>query len=305
MHYLFFAIHSFVNRRKFLSVALFIGMLFLFLFFASKIKFSEDITKLIPTNNKSDVPAKVLNQLNFADKIAITIHLEKAGTTEDLSEYAQVFLDSVSNECKPYITSIQRKIDEENIKETMNFVHNNLPSFLNEKDYETIQGKLQKDRVTSAVAGNYKTITSPTGIVTKYFILQGPLEISFIGLKKLQQLNDFQLENGCMMTKDKNKLFLFITPNLPSSETKKNTFFAAKLNLIKDHLNQRFKTKAEVNYFGSTLIAVANTNQIKSVYYKIGLYFYQKKSYQLAQVQLGKALIKKITLPKKEEIQNI
>lgn len=40
------------------------------------------------------------------------------------------------------------------------------------------------------------------------------------------------------------------------------------------------------------------------VYYKIGLYFYQKKSYELAQEQLEKALTKEITtLPKKEEIQ--
>ncbi|HEY6143026.1 MAG TPA: 1-acyl-sn-glycerol-3-phosphate acyltransferase [Flavobacterium sp.] len=267
MHHYFFAIHSFVNRRKSLSVALFIGMLFVFAFFASQIKFSEDITKLIPTNDKSNVTAKVLNQLNFADKITVTIHLEKAGTTEDLTEYAQAFLDSVSKECKPYINSIQGKIDEENIQETMDFVHNNLPLFLEDKDYKTIQDKLQKDSISSAVAGNYKTLISPTGIVTKDFILQDPLGISFIGLKKLQQLNigdDFQLENGFVMTKDKKKLLLFITPNLPSSETEKNTFFVAKLNEIKDHLNQQFKTKAEANYFGSTLIAVANANQIKS-----------------------------------------
>ncbi|WP_395048627.1 C45 family autoproteolytic acyltransferase/hydolase [Flavobacterium sp.] len=40
------------------------------------------------------------------------------------------------------------------------------------------------------------------------------------------------------------------------------------------------------------------------VYYKIGLYFYQKKIYQLAQEQFEKALTKEITtIPEKEEIQ--
>jgi hypothetical protein len=40
------------------------------------------------------------------------------------------------------------------------------------------------------------------------------------------------------------------------------------------------------------------------VYYKIGLYFYQKKYYRLAQVQFEKALTKEITtLPEKEKIQ--
>lgn len=267
MHYYFFAIHSFVNRRKFLSIGIAFAILIVFGFFASKIKFSEDITKLIPTNDKSDVTAKVLNQLNFADKITVTIHLEKEGTPEDLAEYARVFLDSISKECKPYINSIQGKIDEDEIQETMDFVYNNLPLFLDEKDYETIQNKLQKDSVANGVAGNYKTLISPTGIVTKDFILQDPMGISFIGLKKLQELNigdDFQLENGFIMTKDKKKLLLFITPALPSSETEKNTFFVARLNAIKDHLNQQFKNKAGASYFGSTLIAVANANQIKN-----------------------------------------
>jgi len=69
MHDFFYAIHSFVNRRKFLSAMLFIGLLFLLGFCASQLKFSEDITRLIPANNQSDTTAKVLKQMNFADKI--------------------------------------------------------------------------------------------------------------------------------------------------------------------------------------------------------------------------------------------
>ncbi|TEB40710.1 hypothetical protein D0809_29220, partial [Flavobacterium circumlabens] len=103
--------------------------------------------------------------------------------------------------------------------------------------------------------------------VTKDFILQDPLGISFIALKKLQQLNvgdDFTLDNGFVMTRDKKKLLLFITSSLPSSETEKNTLFAAKLQSIQENLNQKFKTKTSISYFGSALIAVANANQIKS-----------------------------------------
>jgi tetratricopeptide (TPR) repeat protein len=41
------------------------------------------------------------------------------------------------------------------------------------------------------------------------------------------------------------------------------------------------------------------------VYYKAGLYFYQKKQYELAQEQFEKALTKEIsTLPEKEEVAN-
>ncbi len=267
MHQYFYAIHLFVNRRKSLSVALAILMLLVFGFFASQIKFEEDITKLIPTNDKSDVTAKVLKQLNFADKITVIFKLEKNGTDEDLKEMATAFSDSVAKSCKPYVTGIQGKVDEENIQETIDFVYNNLPLFLENKDYESIQNKLQKDSISATVQGNYKSIISPSGFITKDFILQDPLGISFIALKKLQQLNigdDFTLDNGFVMTKDKKKLLLFITSNLPSSETEKNTIFAAKLKSIQDNLNQKFKAKTSISYFGSALIAVANANQIKS-----------------------------------------
>ncbi|WP_264535730.1 1-acyl-sn-glycerol-3-phosphate acyltransferase [Flavobacterium sp. N1736] len=267
MHHYFYAIHLFVNRRKSLSVFLAILMLFTFGFFASQIKFEEDITKLIPTNDKADVTAKVLKQLNFADKITVIFKLEKNGSDEDLKEMASVFSDSVAKSCKPYITGIQGKIDEENIQETIDFVYQNLPLFLDHNDYAAIENKLQKDSIAATVQGNYKSIISPSGFITKDFILQDPLGISFIALKKLQQLNigdDFTLDNGFVMTKDKKKLLLFLTSNLPSSETEKNTIFAAKLKSIQDNLNQQFKTKTSISYFGSALIAVANANQIKS-----------------------------------------
>ncbi|MWB93856.1 MMPL family transporter [Flavobacterium sp. GA093] len=267
MHQYFYAIHQFVNKRKLLSVVLAFLVLLVFGFFASKIKFEEDITKLIPTNDKSDVTAKVLKQLNFSDKITVIFKLEKNGTDEDLKEMATAFSDSVTQSCKPYITGIQGKVDEENIQETIDFIYHNLPLFLENKDYDAIQNKLQKDSIAATVQGNYKSIISPSGFVTKDFILQDPLGVSFIALKKLQQLNigdDFTLDNGFVMTKDKKKLLLFITSNIPSSETGKNTLFAARLKSIQDNLNTQFKTKTSISYFGSALIAVANANQIKS-----------------------------------------
>ncbi|MBK0369542.1 1-acyl-sn-glycerol-3-phosphate acyltransferase [Flavobacterium agrisoli] len=266
MHHYFYAIHLFVTRRKSLSVFLAVLMLFMFGFFASQIKFEEDITKLIPTNDKADVTAKVLKQLNFADKTTVIFKLEKKGSVDDLKEMATAFSDSVSNSCKPFISGIQGKIDEENIQETIDFVYQNLPLFLDEKDYASIEYKLQKDSIAATVQGNYKSIISPSGFITKDFIQRDPFGISFIALKKLQQLNlgdDFTLENGFVMTKDKTKLLLFITSNIPSSETAKNTIFAEKLKSIQENLNTKFKGKTSISYFGSALIAVANANQIK------------------------------------------
>ncbi|HMI08443.1 MAG TPA: 1-acyl-sn-glycerol-3-phosphate acyltransferase [Flavobacterium sp.] len=267
MHDFFYAIHSFVNRRKFLSAMLFIGLLFLLGFCASQLKFSEDITRLIPANNQSDTTAKVLKQMNFADKISIIISSENNAAPEELTACANEFLDSIDKDCKKYVGKVQGKIDEQHIMETFDFVYDNLPLFLDEKDYKNIDNKIQDDSIAKIVEGSYKSLISPTGIVSRDFILKDPLGISFIALKKLQQLSvgdDFQLQDGFVITKDKKNLLLFITPKLPTNETDENTIFIGKLHEIKDRLNTKFKGKATLSFYGATPVAVANATQIKA-----------------------------------------
>jgi 1-acyl-sn-glycerol-3-phosphate acyltransferase len=242
-------------------------MLLVFAFFARQISFQENINQLLPSSEKSSVTSRVLEQVNFADKITIIISRKKNGLPEDLIQYASQFLDSIDANCKPYISKVQGKIDEENIKETFDFVYANLPLFLDENDYAIIQNKLQNDSIANAVEADYKSLISPAGIISKDFILQDPLGISFIALKKLQQLSvgdDFELKNGFVLTKDKKNLLLFITPRLATNETDKNTIFIEKLNTIKNNLNSKFSNKVAMTYFGATPVAVANATQIKA-----------------------------------------
>jgi len=237
MHQYFYAINAFVHRRKFLSAVIAVIFLVALAFFASRISFQENITQLIPSSEKSDVTAKVLGQVNFADKISIMVSAEKTGSPDDLSGYAGEFLDSIQLQCKPYIGKIQGKIDEEDIAETFDFVYDNLPLFLDTEDYKQIDQKLSADSISKIVEADYKSLVSPAGMVSRDFILKDPLGISFIALKKLQQLSvgdEFELHNGFLMTKGKKKLLLFITPKLPDNETDNNTIFINKVYRIQN-----------------------------------------------------------------------
>lgn len=281
MQNFFIAINSYVNRRKLFSVLLFFVFILIVGHFAFKIQFSEDITRLIPTNDKTSTTTKVLNQLNFSDKITVKISLEGENEPEVLSEMANLFIDNLDQECKGYIEEVQGKLDDENLEEVFDFVYNNLPLFLDEKDYQSIENKTQEDSVSKIVESSYKSLISPTGIVSKDFILRDPLGISFIALKKMQQLSigdDFQLQDGYIITKNKKNILLFVTPVLPTNETDKNTVFVDKLNAIKDSLNTQFKDKASLSFFGATPVAVGNATQIK-------------KDVQLTSIFAGIALI--------------
>jgi hypothetical protein len=266
MHKFFIRVHYFVQKNKLLSLATAFLFLIVFGFFASKIKFEEDITRIIPKNENADVATKVLKQLNFSDKITVIIEKDKNGSIDDLTQTATDFIDSLHS-CEPYIKNIQGKVDDENIQQTFDFVYQNLPYFLNENDYATLEKKLTNDSISKQVESNYRTLISPTGIIAKDFIVNDPLGISFIALKKLQQLSigdDFILKDGFIITKDESTLLLFINPKLSGSETEKNTLFVDELNDIKSKFNEVNQGKVTLDYFGSSFIAVANAKQIKT-----------------------------------------
>jgi 1-acyl-sn-glycerol-3-phosphate acyltransferase len=266
MHKFFIRVHYFVQKNKLLSLATAFLFLIVFGFFASKIRFEEDITRIIPKNENADVATKVLKQLNFSDKITVIIEKDKNGSIDDLTQTATDFIDSLHS-CEPYIKNIQGKVDDDNIQQTFDFVYHNLPYFLDENDYATFEKKLTNDSISKQVESNYRTLISPTGIIAKDFIVNDPLGISFIALKKLQQLSigdDFILKDGFIITKDESTLLLFINPKLSGSETEKNTLFVDELNQIKSKFNEVNQGKVTIDYFGSSFIAVANAKQIKT-----------------------------------------
>ncbi|MFC3159693.1 hypothetical protein SAMN05443633_10623 [Chryseobacterium arachidis] len=265
MHRFFIFLYYLISKNKLLSVLFAVGIAVLCGFFASKINFEEDINQIIPKNEKSDLTAKVLKQLNFSDKIIVIIENKSGEENFQLSETADTFLAKIEP-LQKYIGSVQGKINDNEISETFDFVNQNLPLFLNENDYKEIERKLQKDSIAKQVESNYVSLVSPTSLVTKEFIKKDPLGITFLGIKKLNALNiskDFKLEDNYIVTKDGRNLLLFIDPKNKSNDTKNNELFVNQLNEIKDSINKQFKGKTEISYFGSHVIAVANAQQIK------------------------------------------
>jgi len=263
----FYNSYTYISTRKIyffgLSIALILGMLFV----TSKLQFEEDISKLIPLDEDAKELQKVLKSANFSDKIIVNIQLQTEGDFEDLSEYATVFIDSITASSGEYISHIQGKVTDEDILETIDFVYDNLPLFLEESDYTIIGNKLSKDSIEAITQANYRSILSPSGMITKNMILKDPLGISFIALKKLQALNigdDFILENGFVTTKNKKNILLFISPKLNSSETSNNSAFVDDLYKVQNKINNAFKGKVQSDYFGGVIIAVANARQIKN-----------------------------------------
>lgn len=273
----FFKAYKFLLRNKIASTFALLLLLFGLIFLVSKIRFEEDISKLIPINSENQDLQKVLKTVNFTDKIIVTIHRNDSTEVDELTQYATEFVDSLQAHSGKYVKYIRGKVNDDDLLRTMGFVYENLPLFLDKDDYKTIAGKLQKDSIAAITEANYRTLISPSGIVSKDIILKDPLGLSFIALKKLRQLgvsDDFFLKDGFLVSKDEKNILLFITPKFSSSETAENSKFAEQLYALQNSLDKKYFGKVKSEYFGAALIAVANAKQIKKdIQFTVGIAF--------------------------------
>ncbi len=262
----FFKVYQFLLKNKIAGIFVLLLLLFGLTMLVSQIRFEEDISKLIPINSENQDFQKVLKTVNFTDKIIVTIQRNDSSEVDELTQYATEFVDSLQILSSQYIKNIRGKVNDDDLLRTIDFVYDNLPLFLDKGDYNTIAKKIEKDSISAITEANYRTLISPSGIVSKDMILKDPLGFSFIALKKLRQLgitDDFVLKDGFLVSKDEKNILLFITPKFSSSETAENSKFAEYLYALQNTLNQKYSGSVNSEYFGAALIAVANAQQIK------------------------------------------
>src|SRR5690606_31383929 len=266
MEKIFYHIYLWTQRNQLLAAI--VALLFLAScgVLASKLRFEEDITQIIPKNERTDEFSRALKQIQFADKITVLIERDEATKPSVLTAIAGAFIDSIETDSL-HIREVTGKVEQEEIEETYDFVYRNLSLFLDERDYRTIAERLQLDSIAERVSENYRTLISPAGLVMRNFIQKDPLGLALLGLQKLQQHTvgeNFMLYDGFVATKDTSQLLLFLDPTFPGADTEHNTALVEHLHRLREVLQQQAEQKATISYYGTAFIAVANAKQIKT-----------------------------------------
>ncbi len=259
--------YLFQKIQKYPKTALLSLLFFLVcaVFILQKITFNEDITRIIPNNKTNNNTASVINEMNFTDKIAVIFKKKKGAENNDLVSAAEAFTDTLPV-VQDYYLSVQGTLNEDLFQESFRFVYENLPIYLNESDYKTIDHKLNSESLSKQIQQNYETLINGNASFMKDIVVDDPLQLSFLALKKLQQFQgngDYKFQDGFLFTQDEEKIVLFINPKYGGSETQHNEIFVEKLNALKQYIADK-NPRVEVQYFGSPFIAVANAQQIKS-----------------------------------------
>lgn len=288
-------IYNFFEKQRLLFFIVFAASFLLVGYFAMQVRFEEDISKILPKDKKIEKLNQVFQNSKFMDKLVVTVSLKdtSAAAPDSLVAYAGAFEQAVKEKLGFYIKKIDAKVDDELAMGLYSTLNEHLPIYLNDKDYKAIDSMITPRKLKETLEQNFRTLTSPAGIALKNMISNDPVGITFLGLKKLQQLQydeNFELYDNYVVTKDQKHLMLFITPAFPPNNTGKNALLLEGLDSIMNRLSETGFKNVSASYFGATAVSVGNALQLRKdslltqgvtvlfIFAFLGFYFRKKRA---------------------------
>jgi 1-acyl-sn-glycerol-3-phosphate acyltransferase len=234
---------------------------------ASRLRFTEDISKVLPHSEKIDNLNFVFSHAKFMDKIIVNISFEDESIDPDrLSVFANHLIDSLESKYYPeVISSFDRPPDDQQVLKLYDEVYENLPLFLTDADYLKIDSLTTAKSINLTLEANYKTLVSPVGLGAKRMIARDPLHLTPIALNKLQRFQlseNLSLYDNHFISIDHKNLLVIFTPASTNNTAANQLLFNGMDTLIEQVKKDGF-SKINVEYFGSPLVALGNAQRIK------------------------------------------
>ena len=260
----FISIYNLTNKHKYLSIILLLVYLAFGLYMASRIKFSEDITKALPDDELVNQSNFVFKHSRFLDKIVINISAKDTTLQSDsIINFAGVFADSLKNILKTdSIAEIKTGVSQNELLAVVDTIYEHLPVFMADSDFYYLSQNISSEKIKETVKSNFKSIISPVGIVSKKYAFKDPFSLSLRCSKKFKTLNinkDFELYNDYVVSKNHKNVLLFILPK-QGGDKKLEPLIVSLRKLIAKFNNKSIK----IEYFGAPAVALANSTQIKT-----------------------------------------
>lgn len=267
MSRLFLNLYAFFEKRKiwlFLLVAGFVGA---GVWAAFRLDYEEDITKVMPTDEKAREFTRVLEQIRFTDKIVLAVATEKPeADPSDKLIAAGEELAAGLEKLKPVLLSeITFKPEDDRILEAFDLFYENLPLFLDSADYAALDTALREENIRATLGSGYRTLLSPAGSFLKKTFLRDPLSLTPRALRRLQSLkvdSRLRIEKDCIFSEDGQQLMMYLQPANSAKKTGPNGELAAELGKLKTQLEADHGVK--IYYFGAPLVAAGNATRIKT-----------------------------------------
>lgn len=292
MSRLFTAIYDFFSGRRWLAITLMVLMTLLFGFLASKVEFNEDISQFLPQSKEAEKARTLLNMNSNSSQIVIRIGVDADTQTninrEIIIEATDDLAERIEAEMAEYIDSITYTADMEQAMQTALFITENMPYFLTEADYATIEKQINADSIEKRINQDVMALQSAGGEYLSEQISADPLQMALPAIQSLQKFNiaGWRVIDSHLFTSDGKEAIIIITPSNSGSESKNNALMLETLDRVIAETQQAQTQQAQtlkaqtlkadspktdalkadalnIHYFSSAAVAITNAERIK------------------------------------------
>ncbi|MCM1501269.1 MAG: MMPL family transporter [Bacteroidales bacterium] len=264
----FIAIYRFLEKRRPLMWILLLGSFVLFVFFGARLKYEEDISKLLPSSDKAEESGLAFSNLKVKDKIFIQI-LGKDGDIDPsvLAAYSDEFVEGLAErDANGYIAGILNGISEDVMMNALDYAMNNVPLLVDTSAYREFDRLLEPDAISLQMKVNRELLDSDEDGNITSMVAQDPAALRKALLPQAEAImgggTGYTMVEGHLFCPDSTVALVFLSPEFNSMDSKAGT---ALVEMIEDEIADftAGHPDAEVLFHGAPVQSVFNSRYIK------------------------------------------
>lgn len=293
MGQIFATVYNYFAFRKGLFAIVLIAIFTILGLGINRLQLQEDITQMLPDEPRLNAINSAIQEVKFSDKILLTISNSKNLDEFEFIQKSDALFNQLITLQPSLIQEINYKLDDDQMLYYFDLFYENLPLYLDDKDYLEIDSALSKERLEESLKSSYKLLLTPAGAFIQKTLTRDPLNMTPRALRKMQSLqadDNIVAKNNRLFSNDAKHIFMVITPTYKSKESGKNAELLTKLEEIRE--NFVLNSQLQVHFFGAPLVSAGNAIQIKKdvnitmslvgvVLFLFLLYFYRRPQYFL------------------------
>ena len=234
----------------------------------STMEYKEDIAEFLPIDRKVSTQADFLEKLSDQDKVAVLFHGKGTddASVSEIIEAMDLFEEAwLESDTAGLVPDISAMTDETAVAELIEFVQDNIASFLTINDYNRIDSLLSTPGyIDQCLEQDKRSLQSFAGQFTKMTIPADPLNLFSGVLSQLADLGNgtgYNIVDGHIIHSTQPVGVLFFDSPFGNSESGRNAEIVRMVSTVSDMVMAQ--SDVRVSATGAPLIAVSNADRIK------------------------------------------
>lgn len=276
MERFFIAAYRYFKKHRAQMWALLLGTTILFAVMGSQVVFEEDMTKILPSTEKSDKGSLAFSDMKIKDQVILQLvrRDDAEMSEEELAALMDEFVDSllIRDSSTNYIVSTLYKMQPEWVMNALDFGLEAFPAYLEESAYAEFDQLLTKESIDENMARNVELMEDDMDGNVTMMVTYDPAALRFSMLNQLKELGfggddssqkpGFTFKAGHLMSKDGSVALAFIAPAFGAFDS----LHTRQLLALLDDASSEFESlhsDVEVLYHGTPITSAGNSNRIR------------------------------------------